>query len=74
MPDAQRLTDFLFAELEGNPQRRTTKHALNGFVDVRAQCASRKMLVAATRPTASPMVFFFGKEQLKKREGRVVVL
>ncbi|MFZ1660102.1 MAG: hypothetical protein WAT61_14850 [Flavobacteriales bacterium] len=72
MPDAHRLTDFLIAELEGDLSAEQ-QHALNGFVDEHANARREKMLVAATRTTASPIVFF-GKEQLKKREGRVVVL
>ncbi|MGV9011968.1 MAG: hypothetical protein ACOH13_05185 [Flavobacteriales bacterium] len=72
MPDTHRLTDFLIAAIEGDLSA-DQHRALDLFVAEDAHARREQMLVAATRTVPAPVVFT-GKEQLKKRNVRVVVL
>ena len=72
MPDAYRLTDFLIAAIEGDLSA-DQQRALDLFVAEDAYARREQMLVAATHTVPAPVIFI-GKEQLKKRNVRVVVL
>ncbi len=72
LPDQQRLTDFLIAEAEGDlsPDQRS---ALSEFIqaDPDAQRAARLVKLARV---GIERIDFANKEQLKKREARVIPL
>ena len=72
MPDKHRLTDFLIAALEGDLTKEQ-RAALVAYVKSYPEAQREERLVAAARMQPEEMVFS-GKEQLKKREGRVIAL
>ena len=72
LPDKHRLTDFLIAALEGDLTKEQ-RAALVAYVKSYPEAQREERLVAAARMQPEPVVFS-GKEQLKKREGRVIAL
>jgi len=72
MPDRHRLTDFLIAAQEGDlsPEQ---QRALAEHLAAHPEARRDERLVTATKVQAERIVFT-GKEGLKKREGRVIVL
>lgn len=72
LPDAHRLTDFLVAELEGDLDARQ-REALKSHVRDNQHAQRERRLMGLTRVSPEAVVFM-GKEGLKKREGRVIVL
>lgn len=71
-PDKYRLTDFLIAAQEGDLTV-AQREALTRYVQAHPEAQRDERLVSAARIQAEPVVFV-GKEQLKKKEGRVVGL
>lgn len=72
LPDAQRLNDFLIADAEGDlsTEQRT---ALAAFVHADPLAQREARLVKAAR-VSNERIVFANKEQLKKREVRVIPL
>ena len=72
MPDKHRLTEFLIAAQEGDLTGEQQR-ALAGYLAAHPEARRDERLVTATKVQAGRIVFA-GKEGLKKREGRVIVL
>ena len=72
MPDKHRLTEFLIAAQEGDLSKEQQR-ALANYLAVHPEARRDERLVKATKVQAGRIVFV-GKEGLKKREGRVIVL
>ena len=70
MPDVHRLDDFLVARMEGDLtlQQRT---ALDVLIASDAQAAKQWAVMQRTRVPNAPVIFQ-GKEELKKKAGRVI--
>ncbi len=71
-PDKHRITDFLIAAHEGDLNG-TQKGALRSFLQHDASAQREERLIKAARVLPEEVVFA-GKEELKKREGRVIAL
>ncbi|MBK9760051.1 MAG: hypothetical protein IPO90_08800 [Flavobacteriales bacterium] len=71
-PDVHRLTDFLIAEMEGDltPEQHAS---LTAFLKEHPEAQRAARLVVATRVPQERIVFV-NKEELKKREARVVAM
>ena len=72
LPDKHRLTDFLIAAHEGDLASEQ-RAALDRYVDEHPDAQREQRLITMTRVQPERIVFI-GKEQLKKREVRVVTL
>ncbi|MCL4281857.1 MAG: hypothetical protein KJZ58_06305 [Flavobacteriales bacterium] len=72
MPDSQRLTDFLIAEMEGDLDPGQVL-ALEKLLAADPHAARERALVRAAKVQAMPM-HFPAKESLKRKTGRVVPL
>ncbi len=72
LPDEQRLTDFLIADAEGDLSREQ-RSALVALVQTNELAQREARLVKAAR-VSNERIVFAHKEQLKKREARVMPL
>ncbi len=71
-PDEHRLTDFLIAAEEGDLDEKQLA-ALDRYLADHPEAKRESRLIAASRVQRDRVVFF-GKEQLKKREVKVIAL